>query len=110
MTDADSTTPRPPIPGGRVSTIRGRWQAPALTWVTRAVIALGLLSAVLRGSARTAVATVAVTVVVAVPIIRVMWLVHRWRQEHDRRFVGVGLALLGVIAVGAALAALGVGS
>ena len=110
MTDTGDTMPRPPIPGGRVSTIRGRWQAPGLTWVTRAVIALGLVSAVLPVSARTVLATVAVAVVVAVPLLRVLWLVHRWRQEHDRRFVGVGLALLGVIAAGAALAALGVGS
>jgi hypothetical protein len=110
MTGADGALPRPPIPGGEVSTIRGRWQAPALTWVTRGVIALGLLSAVLPGTTGTVLATAAVAVVVAVPLLRVLWLVHRWRQEHDRRFVSIGLALLGVIAVGAALAALGVGS
>ncbi|HAS13326.1 MAG TPA: hypothetical protein DCS55_22870 [Acidimicrobiaceae bacterium] len=110
MTDTGSTVPRQPIPGGRVSTIRGRWQAPALTWVTRGVLALGLLTVVLPEDAAIAVATAAVAVVIAVPLVRVLWLVHRWRQEHDRRFVGVGLALLGVIAAGAALAALGVGS
>jgi hypothetical protein len=90
--------PRAPIPAGQVSTVRGRWQAPALTWVTRTVIALGLLAAVVPDP------------VIATPLLRVAWLVHRWRQERDRRFVGFGLGLLAVIAVGAGLAALGVGS
>lgn len=102
--------PRAPIPDGVVSTIRGRFQRPALTWITRIVIVLGLLSAVLPDEAGTATATGVVAAVVAVPLLRVGWLVYRWRQEHDRRFVGIGLSLLGVIASGAALAALGVGS
>lgn len=101
---------RSPIPDGTVSTIRGRWQAPALTWTTWVVLALGVLSAVLPGDAAVVVATVVVGVIVATPLLRVLWLVHRWRQERDRRFVGVGLALLGVIALGAGLAALGVGA
>lgn len=103
-------TPRQPIPGGAVSTIRGRLQAPALTWVTRTVIVLGLVSAVLPDPAGVTVATAVVVAVVAVPPVRVAWLVHRWHQERDSRFVGVGLALLGVIATGGVLAALGVGS
>lgn len=102
--------PRRPIPGGAVSSIRGRLQAPALTWVTRVVIALGLVSALLPEGSGIALATAVVSAVVAVPLLRVAWLVHRWRQERDRRFVGMGLALLGVIAAGAALAAAGVGS
>ena len=101
---------RPPIPGGQVSAIRGRWQAPALTWTTRAVIVAGLASAVLPGDTGTAVATAVVAVVVATPLLRVAWLVHRWRQEHDRRFVTLGGTVLAVVAVGAALAALGIGS
>ena len=55
-------------------------------------------------------ATVVVVAVVSVPLLRVGWLVHRWRQERDGRFVAIGLALLAVVAAGAALAALGVGS
>jgi hypothetical protein len=102
--------PRAPIPAGQVSTVRGRWQAPALTWVTRTVIALGLLAAVVPDPVSTAAATAAVAAVIATPLLRVAWLVHRWRQERDRRFVGFGLGLLAVIAVGAGLAALGVGS
>lgn len=106
----EEPTPRQPIPGGAVSAIRGRLQAPALTWVTWVVLVLGVLSVLLPDEAGVAVATAVVVAVISVPLLRVLWLVHRWRQERDRRFVGMGLALLGVIAVGAALAALGVGS
>lgn len=102
--------PRPPIPSGRVSTVRGRWQGPALTWVTRVVIALGLLAAVLPEPAGTVTATVAVAAVIATPLLRVAWLVHRWREEGDRRFVALGTWLLAVIALGAGLAAVGLGS
>lgn len=106
----EQVPPRPPIPGGQVSTIRGRWQAPALTWTTRVVLAAGLLTLVLPGTAGVAVATAVVAVVVATPLLRVAWLVWRWHQEHDRRFVTIGLVLLAVIGAGAALAAIGVGS
>ena len=102
--------PRAPIPAGTVSTIRGRWQAPALTWTTRVVLALGVLAAVLPDDAGTVVGTVVVVAVIATPLLRVAWLVHRWRQESDPRFARTGVALLAVVAVGALLAALGVGS
>jgi len=105
-----SVEEREPIPSGRVSTIRGRWQAPALAWTTRAVIVAGLLSAVLPGQAGITVATAVVTAIIAAPLLRVVWLVHRWRQERDRRFVALGLALLAVVGIGAGLAALGVGA
>jgi len=98
------------IPAGRVSVVRGRFQAPALTWVTRAVFAAGVLGAVLPGDAGTAAASGAVAVIVATPLVRVAWLVARWRREHDRRFAVLGLALLAVVATGAALAAAGVGA
>ena len=100
---------RTPVPAGVVSTIRGRVQAPTLTWLTRVVVVVGVLGAVLPGAAGIAVATIAVAAVVAAPPLRVGWLVFRWAQEHDRRFIVSGVALLAVIAVGAALSALGVG-
>jgi hypothetical protein len=109
MTGPPPPPPRPPIPGGQVSTVRGRWQIPVLTWTTRAVLAAALLGAARPGRGGTAVAVVVVGVVIATPLLRVAWLVWRWHQEHDRRFVGVGTALLAVIGAGAALAALGVG-
>ena len=101
---------RQPIPGGAVSTIRGRLQGPALTWVSRVVIVLGVASALLPDPAGRAVATAVVVTVVAVPLLRVAWLVFRWGQERDRRFVGLGLARLGVVGRGGRLAAAGVGS
>ena len=100
---------RDPIPSGSVSSIRGRVQAPALTWLTRAVVVVGVLGAVLPGDAGIGVATAAVGAVVAAPLLRVLWLVFRWSQEDDRRFIAVGLGLLGVIGLGARLSALGVG-
>ena len=103
------TGPREPIPAGTVSTIRGRYQGPALIWLTRVVLVAGVLGAVLPGVAGTAVATGAVAAVVAAPLLRVAWLVFRWTQERDRRFVVLGSAVLAVIAVGAALSAAGVG-
>ena len=99
-----------PIPAGTVSTIRGRWQGPALTWLTRVVFVVAIVAALAPGAAGVALATVAVTAVVATPLLRVGWLVFRWRQEEDWRFVGAGLGLLLVVAIGALLAALGVGS
>lgn len=101
--------PRPPIPDGTVSTVRGRWQRPALAWTTRVVIALGVLSAALPRGASTAVSTVVLAAVIATPLLRVAWLVHRWRQERDGRFVAAGLLLLAVVGLGALLSALGVG-
>lgn len=100
---------RDPIPAGVVSTIRGRYQGPGLTWLTRMLIVAGVLAAVLPGAAGVWLATAAVATVVAAPLVRVAWLVFRWSQEHDRRFIGIGLALLGVVATGALLSALGAG-
>ena len=104
MTDAH--TPNPP---GRVSTIRGHYQGPALTWLTRTVIVTGVLGAALPGGVGVAIATASVAAVVAAPLVRVAWLVFRWTQERDRRFVVLGSALLAVVAAGAALSAAGVG-
>lgn len=98
------------IPPGQVSAVRGRFQAPALAWVTRAVIAAGVVSAVLPGDAGQAVATAVVAAVVATPLARVTWLVARWWHEGDRPFMAAGIALLGIVAAGAALAAAGVGA
>lgn len=103
------TRGRDPIPAGEVSSIRGRIQAPALTWLTRLVVVVGVLGAALPGGAGIAVATVAVAAVMAAPLLRVLWLVFRWKQERDHRFIAVGIGLLAVIGLGALLSALGVG-
>jgi hypothetical protein len=41
--------------------------------------------------------------VIAAPLLRVAWLIFRWSQEGDYRYVAIGLGLLSVIAAGAAL-------
>lgn len=107
MSGTATTSSHPP---GRVSTIRGRWQRPALTWTTRALLVVALLGWVLPDPVGDALALAAVVVVAAVPLLRVAWLILRWAQEEDGRFVLTGSALLVVVAVGAVLAALGVGS
>lgn len=104
-----SETCGPEFHAGAVSTIRGRWQAPALTWVTRVVIVLGVVSALAPDGIAVGLATAAVATIVAAPVVRVAWLVFRWWQERDSRFVATGAALLVVVAAGGALAALGVG-
>ncbi|MDP3712783.1 MAG: hypothetical protein Q8R60_09905 [Mycobacteriales bacterium] len=93
-----------------MSTIRGYWQAPWLRRATQLVLALSLLASVLPGAARDAVAWTAIALVIAAPLLRLTWLLHRWRQEQDHRFVVLGAAVLLVVGTGAALAALGVGS
>lgn len=100
---------RDPIPGGVVSTIRGRWQGPWLTWLSRLVLVASLVAAVLPGTADRSLATVAVSLIVAAPLVRVAWLVFRWGQEGDLRFVAAGSALLAVVAVGGLLAWLEIG-
>lgn len=100
---------RAPIPGGTVSTIRGFYQAPGLTWITRIVLVAGVAGAVLPGAAGIAVATAAVAAVMATPLLRVAWLIFRWTQEGDRRFILTGIALLGVVLTGAVLSAIGLG-
>ena len=103
------TQDREPIPPGRVSTVRGRWQGPALTWLTRVVIVLALVGGLLGGRVGNGLAVAAVAAVIGIPIARVVWLIGRWHHEHDTRFVLAGIALLVTIGAGAFLAALGVG-
>jgi hypothetical protein len=81
-----------------------------LEQTTRGLLMLALLGGVVPGLVGKVVAVVVVTVVVAVPLLRVAWLTGRWAQEKDHRFAAVGAGLLSVVALGAVLAALGIGS
>jgi len=100
------TARRPP---GQVSQVRGRLQAPVLDWLTRIVLALSIAGGFVAGAAGRALAVAAVTIVVLASPARIAWLVYRWTEERDRTFIVVGLALLGVIALGGALALAGIG-
>ncbi|MFV0526126.1 MAG: hypothetical protein ACK5RL_16695 [Acidimicrobiales bacterium] len=112
MTPAGGTGPpvpvgRVPIPPGRVSTIRGRWQRPVLRRLSQIILALAVVGTFLPESARHVVAVTVVALVMVSPLSRVAWLVFRWWQERDRTFIAIGLGLLGVVAFGGVLAYLG---
>lgn len=78
------------------------------------VRAMGYLNAVLAVAAVAAlfaprratetVGYVAVGVCIAAPLARVAAIAHGWRREGDRRFVALAAGLLGVVALGAAIA------
>lgn len=53
-----------------------------------------------------ALAGIAVGVVIALPLLRVVWLVATWKRQRDRRFVSLGLVLLALVALGFVLALL----
>lgn len=89
----------------RVSTVRGRWQIPAL----RSVTAIALATAV-AGLTVPALTVVAVGLVSAVPLVRVLWLAIRYAQERDWRFVTTALGVLTIVLTGVVLAAAGIGA
>ena len=87
-----------------VSTVIGRWQIPALTWATRVIFVAALIGLILPATVGATVRVTVVSAAIALPLLRVGWLIYRWREERDWRFVALGLTLLAVIAMGAVLA------
>ena len=71
-----------------------------------AVLVLALASLALPGDAGRVAADLMVAVVIATPVVRVVWLLLRWVRRRDLRFAGVALGLLAVVAVSAAFALL----
>jgi hypothetical protein len=51
-------------------------------------------------------AGVALAVIIALPLLRVVWLVATWMRQRDLPFVALGTALLGLVALGFVLALL----
>ena len=78
----------------------------ALFWVVVAAAALAVLGLALPGEVGVTVAAAAVVVVIAAPLLRVLWLIVAWWRSGDWRFVGVGCALLAVVALGTLAAVL----
>jgi hypothetical protein len=66
-------------------------------------LVLGIAGAVLPGDAGIVAATGAVTVVVAAPLVRLLWLAGRWARKGDVRFAALAVVLLAVVATGAAI-------
>ncbi len=102
-------TARVPIPAGTVSSIQGRRQAPALRVAAAAAFGAAVAALLLPGALGDAFAVTAVVVVTATPLLRVGWLIFRWSQERDWRFVAIGVGLLTIVSLGALAALAGVG-
>ncbi len=71
------------------------------------VAALALVGVLLPVNLGEPVELLAVALVVAIPFIRVVWLVTRWWKQRDFRFVRWALLLLMLVAVGPVFAFFG---
>ncbi|MCE7882283.1 MAG: hypothetical protein DYH08_00170 [Actinobacteria bacterium ATB1] len=87
-----------------MSTIRGHWQRPALTAATLGALVLAFAGLVLPRDVADALQRAALTVVIATPLLRIVWLCVRWTNERDWRFLAAGLALVAVVGAGAVAA------
>ena len=76
-----------------------------LFWAVVAAALLGAVGLILPGQAGVDVAAAAVVVVIAAPLLRVVWLVVAWARGGDWRFVAIGSLLLAIVAAGSILAA-----
>ena len=65
--------------------------------------AVAVAALVLPGRAGTALGVAMVTMLVAVPLIRLAWLARRWLRKGDRRFAVVSVVLAVIISAGALL-------
>ncbi|MGF1665847.1 MAG: hypothetical protein ACFCVC_06205 [Acidimicrobiia bacterium] len=92
-----------------VSHVTGRRQAVALRFISVAIIVVATTSLVVPAPLNEHLALAALVMVAATPLLRVAWLIYRWAQEGDRRFAGLGVALLAVVAFGAIISALRLG-
>jgi hypothetical protein len=72
-------------------------------------LVIAAVAIALTGRVGEEVGAVAVAAIVAAPLLRVAWLAFRWWHERDRRFLITAIALLAIIASGAALTVAGVG-
>ena len=71
------------------------------------VAVLALVGVLLPVNLGEPIELLAVALVVAIPFIRVVWLVTRWWKQRDFRFVRWALMLLMLVAVGPVLAFFG---
>jgi uncharacterized membrane protein len=92
-----------------ISHVTGRRQAVALRFISAVAILVAATSLVVPAPHDERLALGALVMVAATPLLRVAYLIFRWAQERDRRFVVLGVALLTVVAVGAISSALGLG-
>ena len=79
--------------------------ATALRWTTWVVVALTVAGLVLPGDLGTVVAAVVVGILVAVPMVRVLWLGARWSRRGDTRYAVAAMALVATVLAGALVTA-----
>ena len=84
----------------KVSSIDGRRQQPWLKSASWILGGLALVGTAVPGDAGEAVSGLAVVLVILIPLLRVVWVTFRFAQDRDRRFVMIGMAVLGVVAFG----------
>ena len=76
----------------------------ALQVISRMAFGAAVVGMLLPDPVGTAAGAIAVTIVVAVPLIRVAWLAIRWYRRGDRRYGAVAAGLLLIVATGSVLA------
>jgi hypothetical protein len=74
-----------------------------LTGQTAVVAVLAAVGTVLGGRVGEVAGGAAITLLVAIPLVRVAWLGRRWLGRGDARFAGVAGLVLAVVALGWAL-------
>lgn len=84
----------------RVSNITGQYQRPWLRAITVSIGTLSLAGLVVPGRTGDNLLGSALTLLVATPLLRVVWVIYRLAREGDRRFAMVGVALLSAVALG----------
>lgn len=83
-------------------------QAGQLVWRTLLfAAALALVGVLLPSSIGKPVEIASISIVVAIPLLRVVWLIKRWSSVRDTRYVRWAILLLVLVAVGPALALFG---
>jgi uncharacterized membrane protein len=84
----------------RVSNLTGQYQRPWLRAVAIAIGTLSLAGLVVPGRTSDILLGSAMTLLIATPLLRVVWVIYRVAKEGDRRFALVGVALLSAVALG----------
>lgn len=75
--------------------------------VLASVALLALIGVLLPADFGKYLETAAVAIVLAIPIVRVLWLIRRWWRQGDHRFVRWACLLIALMAIGPVLAILG---
>jgi hypothetical protein len=89
---------------GSVSIVKGKVQAPALRFIGATAWSLALIGALSDHPVSAGTGLIAVSMIAVTPLLRVGWLIYRWRQERDTLFVVAGSALLAIIAIAGLIA------